>query len=233
MSKKSKKREIKPIYYRRFMVNKLNLKGMFDWGGKSLRECKSKDLEVLYQKEFNSGATYDYKRNEELLKTDLFHSDLVYIEVKEWLFTFQGQSIAKIKQEKEKKKQIRKEKQRIREQQKEIRKKEWEAKRKKFFGRKSYDEYIESSEWGEIRWKILKERGFICQCCGVLTKRVEIHHIHYNNFKNERPEDLLVLDTECHKWMHLLVSDPPFNVERYWCELELVSNWLFSDKKYD
>lgn len=63
-----------------------------------------------------------------------------------------------------------------------------------------YDEYIRSA-----RWRLKRSRALAsvdgCEMCGRdkrLTK-LEVHHKTYENFKNEKPKDLIVLCKDCHR----------------------------------
>ena len=64
----------------------------------------------------------------------------------------------------------------------------------------SYPLYLQSPEWEAIRELILQERGYRCQVCGEETKKVNVHHNHYEPRGFERRKDLLVLCQVCHDW---------------------------------
>lgn len=66
-----------------------------------------------------------------------------------------------------------------------------------------YNEYITSKEWNEKRKYIAEQRNFTCQMCNkIVTKGYHIHHLTYENFTNEKDEDLLFLCKECHEKIH-------------------------------
>ena len=71
---------------------------------------------------------------------------------------------------------------------------------KKLWGNKEYKKYIKSKEWQEKRALKIEEVGF-CQKCGA-TENLHVHHLTYENFKNEKPEDLQVLCKDCHMKVH-------------------------------
>lgn len=65
---------------------------------------------------------------------------------------------------------------------------------------KEYLEYINSREWAIIRNKVLMRDNFECSICGN-TRDLQVHHLNYNNFKNEinHLEDLMTLCKSCHE----------------------------------
>ena len=67
--------------------------------------------------------------------------------------------------------------------------------------RKEYGEYIKSYRWKQKRDAALERAQFRCERCGFskYSKTLEVHHVTYANFKNEKPEDLRVLCAECHE----------------------------------
>ncbi len=78
-----------------------------------------------------------------------------------------------------------------------------------------YQQYINSPKWRRKRMKILKERGWKCEDCGS-TNRLEVHHLHYRTFKNERSKDLKVLCRFCHSLVdehHMKASGYAFLAE--------------------
>ncbi len=63
-----------------------------------------------------------------------------------------------------------------------------------------YREYINSPEWKK-KSKALIESVGKCQKCGFskYARKLEVHHLTYEHFKNEPPEDLIVVCSKCHK----------------------------------
>ncbi len=66
-----------------------------------------------------------------------------------------------------------------------------------------YEEYLASPEWKLFRHNIIMARGKQCQSCLATGCRIDLHHKHYKNFKNERPEDVILLCADCHVSLHL------------------------------
>lgn len=64
-----------------------------------------------------------------------------------------------------------------------------------------YNQYINSPLWFVKRAQILKQRGNRCEECGT-TQELQVHHLHYRTFRDERPQDLKVLCEPCHKLWH-------------------------------
>lgn len=66
------------------------------------------------------------------------------------------------------------------------------------YERISYLCYLKSESWYKFREKIYKERGQKCERCGS-TENLQIHHLNYDNLYNEKPEDVMILCSKCHK----------------------------------
>jgi len=64
-----------------------------------------------------------------------------------------------------------------------------------------YTAYISSPEWYAVRDAKLNQVGHRCQECGD-SERLEVHHLSYDRFENERLEDLQVLCHFCHMREH-------------------------------
>lgn len=64
-----------------------------------------------------------------------------------------------------------------------------------------YNRHIHSSVWKNFRKKILEERDNKCEKCGY-TRRLHLHHLNYDNFGHELPEDVQVLCNTCHEKVH-------------------------------
>jgi len=74
---------------------------------------------------------------------------------------------------------------------------------------KDYQDYLKSPEWGEKRKLKLEEAGYLCQLCGTKyhPQRSELlccHHSHYDNFKEEKLTDLIILCRRCHDVAHVV-----------------------------
>jgi hypothetical protein len=61
-----------------------------------------------------------------------------------------------------------------------------------------YDQCISSTEWKNLRSKIIEERGNRCERCREQSVPLELHHVHYRSLGNEQPEDVQLLCGECH-----------------------------------
>lgn len=81
-------------------------------------------------------------------------------------------------------------------------------------GYKTYEEYLLSDEWKELREKTLNKFHNRCVICGDKTN-LQVHHIDYMNMEN--PE-LLCLCRDCHSFWHKAVRD---NFHRAISELNL------------
>lgn len=64
-----------------------------------------------------------------------------------------------------------------------------------------YAEYIRSPQWRRKAAAALARADYRCERCGLsrYSRRLEVHHITYERFKQERPEDLEVLCPQCHE----------------------------------
>lgn len=64
-----------------------------------------------------------------------------------------------------------------------------------------YKEYLASAKWKKKRKEAIKRAGNKCEKCGKFKWecRLDVHHLTYDNFRNERPEDLEVVCYSCHK----------------------------------
>jgi 5-methylcytosine-specific restriction endonuclease McrA len=61
--------------------------------------------------------------------------------------------------------------------------------------------YYQSEEWEEIRQKVIERAGNQCEECGS-TLELQVHHINYERFGKEYPEDLICICKECHENKH-------------------------------
>lgn len=67
-----------------------------------------------------------------------------------------------------------------------------------------YKKYMKSITWKLFSDKIKADRGNKCEDCGANGKGVVLHahHLTYDRFKNELPEDIQVLCKPCHQKKH-------------------------------
>jgi hypothetical protein len=61
-----------------------------------------------------------------------------------------------------------------------------------------YNSYIKSAQWRNICDLKKRLAGNKCERCGHTSARLEVHHLTYERFKQERLADLLVVCHECH-----------------------------------
>lgn len=65
----------------------------------------------------------------------------------------------------------------------------------------SYDEYLETPHWQEVRGRALARAGHACAICPATT-RLEVHHRTYERLGAEADVDLVVLCRDCHRLFH-------------------------------
>lgn len=63
-------------------------------------------------------------------------------------------------------------------------------------------QYLQSTAWKEFRTKALTTYGTICNRCGEYG--TDVHHKTYDNWGNERLEDVEVLCRDCHQVEHTI-----------------------------
>jgi hypothetical protein len=73
--------------------------------------------------------------------------------------------------------------------------KEHEQKQIEWF--KEHSEYLHTSQWQNIRQKVLKRDNYLCQGC-LEAKATEVHHITYANWRNELMFELMSVCYNCH-----------------------------------
>ena len=62
-------------------------------------------------------------------------------------------------------------------------------------------DYLLSKEWADIRNDIFQIRGRACERCGC-EHSLQVHHLTYDNWMKEEPEDLEILCKLCHEKEH-------------------------------
>lgn len=68
--------------------------------------------------------------------------------------------------------------------------------------KQTYNDYINSSAWKKLRKSIMDERGYKCEKCGATQIELHAHHLTYERFTKELPEDIQILCKPCHKKEH-------------------------------
>ncbi len=64
-------------------------------------------------------------------------------------------------------------------------------------------EYLSTPKWQRKREAIMRRAGHHCEGCGVyLGERGQVHHLSYENWKNEFLFELIYLCKECHRRIH-------------------------------
>jgi 5-methylcytosine-specific restriction endonuclease McrA len=67
--------------------------------------------------------------------------------------------------------------------------------------------YREEPEWQVRRVQALTRAGYKCQTCSISDTTLDVHHNSYENYGDERPQDLVVLCRSCHQKVHYPVED--------------------------
>lgn len=75
-------------------------------------------------------------------------------------------------------------------------------------GFNSYQEYLNSEHWIELRKKFYNSKLFngSCYCCGDDKGKFNLHHKTYKRFGNEKLDDLIAVCEDCHKEIHELLN---------------------------
>lgn len=80
-----------------------------------------------------------------------------------------------------------------------------ERKKREYLNRipKKYAIYIKSKHWEKRKNQYYKIHRKICQACNSKTY-IDLHHLLYGNFGNEKDEHLTALCRECHEEYHTI-----------------------------
>ncbi len=62
-----------------------------------------------------------------------------------------------------------------------------------------YTKYLQSHGWRLKRKVLLEKVGYRCERCGRKHKKLEVHHLTYQNLGNEPDTDLKVVCPNCHR----------------------------------
>ena len=63
-------------------------------------------------------------------------------------------------------------------------------------------DYLKTPQWNTLRKSILKRDNYTCQACTTTGVPLEVHHISYQNFMEEKDTDLISLCRDCHQGVH-------------------------------
>lgn len=61
-----------------------------------------------------------------------------------------------------------------------------------------YRSYLRSAEWKEKREEFIEAVDGQCEECGE-KKKLQVHHLNYDNIYDETQDDVMVLCSECHR----------------------------------
>ena len=65
----------------------------------------------------------------------------------------------------------------------------------------SYQEYLKSPEWQQLRLKVLQRDRHTCQGC-LAARATEVHHRSYGHVRREFCFELISLCDACHRRLH-------------------------------
>jgi hypothetical protein len=67
----------------------------------------------------------------------------------------------------------------------------------------NYDDYLRSEHWQATRAAALRRAGYKCQlCCRKRDRELHVHHLTYERLWHEDEQDLVVLCSACHWFLH-------------------------------
>jgi len=78
--------------------------------------------------------------------------------------------------------------------------------------------YRTTKKWINFRKYLLKKHNHSCMCCGVVkkgkaTKSLQVHHLHPENYTNEKEKDVVLLCASCHKEIHRFLQRKEFDID--------------------
>lgn len=80
--------------------------------------------------------------------------------------------------------------------------------------KEDYEKYLQSEHWKETREKRLEIDGHRCYLCGH-KKKLNVHHLRYNNLGHEDVEnDLITLCHRCHGMIHRIIDSSKAEYDR-------------------
>lgn len=69
-----------------------------------------------------------------------------------------------------------------------------------------YAEYLRSSQWRELRERVLRRANHTCEGCGI-TEATAVHHLTYDRVGDELLFDLVAVCESCHQRAHARTAD--------------------------
>jgi 5-methylcytosine-specific restriction endonuclease McrA len=79
----------------------------------------------------------------------------------------------------------------------------------------NYNQYLLTEHWQKTRKATLAARGYQCEKCRKRGGELHVHHLTYARLGQERPEDLQVLCSECHRWEHFPMRRIEADLEKW------------------
>ncbi|MDP9479477.1 MAG: hypothetical protein M3R38_28040, partial [Actinomycetota bacterium] len=70
------------------------------------------------------------------------------------------------------------------------------------YRRRPYAERRRSEEWAILKSRIHRRDGYRCRMCGSSKVELHLHHCSYDNYGEERLEDLITVCGVCHERHH-------------------------------
>jgi 5-methylcytosine-specific restriction endonuclease McrA len=65
-----------------------------------------------------------------------------------------------------------------------------------------YQRALASDHWRELRRRVLADRGYACERCGMTLALLDVHHLHYRTLGDEGLDDVELLCRACHDKQH-------------------------------
>jgi len=81
-----------------------------------------------------------------------------------------------------------------------------EEERRKNLWRAEHEAYLQTQEWADKRQLVLRRANGICEGCGK-APAVQVHHLTYQNWRNEFLWELRAVCRPCHLSVHGLEAD--------------------------
>mgnify|MGYP003289794818 CR=1 FL=1 len=89
---------------------------------------------------------------------------------------------------------------------------------------KEKTKFRQSKEWKLFCKELKEEKGLYCECCGVNSKRLQVHHIKPESYTDLNPINFALLCHHCHQGISRLERIKQCNYFKYnqkWVELYL------------